>query len=157
MVPITRVFAEDLLGTDDQFSLLELPEARFISRRTYFNTTRANRTMTRGAAIAFYESSRRSGRGAVVAVGRIIDVTAVPVDSVPERLQRGAVVENPKIFTKSGRVLATTFDNLIVLKTPVTLARLRQIGCVSKANFVSATRISAKHLQAILEAGNSNG
>lgn len=157
IVPITRVFASDLLGTDDQFSLLELPEAQFISRRTYFNATRAMRAMIRGAAIAFYESSKKSGRGAIVAVGRIVDVTSVTVGSVPERLQRGAVVENPKMLTKSSKVLATTFDNLIVLRTPVTLARLREIGCTNKANFVSATPISPKHLQEILEAGGSDG
>jgi hypothetical protein len=153
VVPITRAFAADLLGTDLQYSFLEVPEAHFLSRRTYFNTTRATRSMIRGAAIAFYESSRGKGRGAVVAVGRIVDVTSIPVTNAPEALRRGAVVENLGILTKSKRVLATTFDNLVVLKKPVSLRKLRQIGCVTKANFVSATPISATHLTAIVDAG----
>jgi ribosomal protein S18 acetylase RimI-like enzyme/predicted nucleic acid-binding protein len=153
VVPITRAFAADLLGTDLQYSFLEVPEARFLSRRTYFNTTRATRSMIRGAAIAFYESARGKGRGAIVAIGRIVDVISIPVSNAPEALQRGAVVEDLATLTKSKRVLATTFDNLVVLRRPVSLACLRQIGCVTKANFVSATPISTAHLTAIVDAG----
>jgi hypothetical protein len=109
--------------------------------------------MIRGEAIAFYESARGKGRGAIVAVGRIIDVTSIPVSNAPEALRRGAVVDNLGTLTKSERVLATTFDNLVALRKPVSLRKLRQIGCVTKANFVSATPISARHLTAIVEAG----
>jgi predicted nucleic acid-binding protein/ribosomal protein S18 acetylase RimI-like enzyme len=153
IVPITRTFAADLLGTDLQYSFLEVPEAHFLSRRTYFNTTRATHSMIRGSAIAFYESSRGGGRGAIVAIGRIVDVTSIPVVNAPEALRRGAVVENLGTLTKSKRILATTFDNLVALGKPVTLKELRQIGCVTKANFVSATLISARHLTAIVDAG----
>jgi len=156
IVPIARTFAADLLGTDDQFSFLDLPEAQFLSRRTYFNTIRASRAMIRGSAIAFYESSKGGGRGAIVAIARILDVTSTPVDCVPEALQRGAVVETPGTLTKSERVLATTFDNLLVLRNPVHLKTLRKIGCATGANFVSATRISPSHLKAIVAAGWSN-
>jgi ribosomal protein S18 acetylase RimI-like enzyme/predicted nucleic acid-binding protein len=156
IVPITRAFAEHLLGTDLQYSFLEVPEARFLSRRTYLNTTRATRSMIRGAAIAFYESTRGKGRSSIVAIGRIIDVTSIPVDNAPEALQRGAVVENLETLTKSKRILATTFDNLVILRKPVTLRKLREIGCVTKANFVSATPISAKHLKAIVDAGHND-
>lgn len=153
VVPITRNFASMLLGTDPQHSLLDVPEAMFLSRRTYFNSTRAARAMIRGAAIAFYESSDRSGQMAIVAVGRIVDVTSVPVTNVPEALGRGAVVENVGSLTSSSRVLATTFNNLIALKRPVPLKKLREIGCVPKTNFVSATSITASHLKAILDFG----
>jgi hypothetical protein len=153
VVPITRAFAADLLGTDEQYSFLEVPEAHFLTRRTYFNTTRAARAMIRGATIAFYESRRGGGRGAIVAVARIVDVTSIPVESTPEALQRGAVVEDVGTLTKSSRVLATTFDNLIAFKRPVSFEMLREIGCVTGANFVSATPISVKHLTAIVDAG----
>ena len=158
VVPITRSFAADLLGTDLQYSFLEVPEAHFLSRRTYFNTTRATRSIIRGSAIVFYKSSRGrgGGRGAVVAAGRIVDVTSIPVKSAPESVRRGAVVDDLGTITKSERILATTFDNLVVLRKPVPLTKLRQIGCVTKANFVSATPISAKHLTAIVEAGHTD-
>jgi predicted nucleic acid-binding protein/GNAT superfamily N-acetyltransferase len=153
VVPITRTFAADLLGTDLQYSFLDVPEAQFLSRRTYLNTTRAAHAMIRGAAIAFYESVKSGGRGAVVAVGRIIDVTSIPTGNIPEILQRGAVVEDPSALTGSDRVLATTFDNLVPMRNPVTLKKLREIGCVTGANFVSATPISAAHLKAIVDVG----
>lgn len=153
IVPITRSFAADLLGTDRQYSLLDVPEAMFLSRRTYFNTTRAARAMIRGAAIAFYESGKHGGQQAIVALGRIVDVTSIPVSNVPEALQRGAVVDDLSKLTSAGRVLATTFDNLIALKNPVPLKKLREIGCVTGANFVSATPVSASHLKAIVDAG----
>jgi ribosomal protein S18 acetylase RimI-like enzyme/predicted nucleic acid-binding protein len=152
-VPITSEFANALLGTDSQYSFLEVPEAQFLSRRTYFNTIRASRAMIRGSVIAFYESARSKGRGAIVALGRIVEVTSVAVEDVPEFMQRGAVVDDPAKLTKSKRVLVTQFDNLMPLKLPVTLQRLRRIGCVSKSNFVSATPISSTHLEEIVLAG----
>jgi len=153
VVPITRAFAADLLGTDQQYSFLDVPEAQFLSRRTYFNTTRAARAMIRGSAIAFYESLSGRGRGAIIAIARIVDVTSIPMSGAPEILQRGAVVEDLKTLTKSDRVLATTFDNIVALRKPVSFEMLRQIGCVTGTNFVSATPISAKHLAAIVDAG----
>jgi len=68
-------------------------------------------------------------------------------------LQRGGVVDDPGTLTSSDRVLATTFDNLVALRNPVALKTLREIGCVTGANFVSATPISASHLKAIVDAG----
>jgi predicted nucleic acid-binding protein len=153
VVPITRAYAADLLGTDEQYSFLDVPEAHFLSRRTYFNTTRAARVMIRGSAILFYESQSSGGRGAIVAIGRIVDVTSVPVDNTPEALQRGGVVEDMEALTKSDRMLATTFDNLLILPKTVSFSALRRIGCVTGTNFVSATSITAKHLAEIIGMG----
>ncbi len=156
VVPIARSFAADLLGTDNQYSLLDVPEAQFLSRRTYFNTTRAVRAMIRGAAIAFYESGKRGGQGAIVALGRIVEVTSIPVATIPEALGRGAVVEDPSALISTDRILATSFDNLVALKKPVPLETLRKIGCVPKTNFVSATPISASHLRAIVDTSSAD-
>lgn len=157
VAPITPTFAADLLGTDAQYTLLDVPEAQFLSRRTYFNTIRAARAMIRGSVIAFYESSRGGkGRGAVVALGRIVDVTSIPANNAPELLQRGGVVVDIEALTKSDRILATTFDNLVILNKPVSFKKLQELGCVSGANFVSATPITAKQLASIVHAGFSS-
>lgn len=153
IVPIARQFADALLGTALQLSLLEVPEAQFLSRRTYFNTTRAANAMIRGSVIAFYESGKRKGRGGIVAVARIVDVTSVPKENVPEFLQRGAVVEDVGELTKGERILVTTFDNLLHLKEPVMLQTLRKIGCVTPSNLVSATPITSAQLEEIVRAG----
>jgi hypothetical protein len=157
VVPITPTFAADLLDTDAQYSFLDVPEAQFLSRRTYFNTTRAARVMIRGTIIAFYESSKSGkGRGAIVALGRIVDVTSIPANNAPELLQRGGVVDDIEALTKSDRILATTFDNLLILSKPVSFKKLRELGCVSGANFVSATPITAKQLGSIVHAGTTD-
>jgi GNAT superfamily N-acetyltransferase/predicted nucleic acid-binding protein len=153
VVPINAEFAGALLGTDPQYTFLDVPEAQFLSRRTYFNTIRASRVMIRGSAIAFYESSRSGGRGAIVALGRIVEVTSIPVENIPEFMQRAAVVDDPKKLTKSKRVLVTVFDNLLTLRRPVYLQFLRKIGCAPRSNFVSATAISSGHLEKIVLAG----
>lgn len=156
LVPITREFSDSLLGTSNQYSFLDLPEAQFLSRRTYFNTIRAARDMIRGSVIAFYESSKKGGRGAVVAVGRIVEVTSVPVEDVPEFAQRAAVVDDPKRLTRSNRVLVTQFDNLIALKSPVKFKTLKDFGCVGKSNLISATKITSGQLEKIVKAGFKN-
>jgi predicted nucleic acid-binding protein/GNAT superfamily N-acetyltransferase len=153
IAPITKDFAGALLGTDDQYSLLEVPEAQFLSRRTYFNTIRAAGVMIRDGAIAFYESRRSKGRGAVVAIARIVEVTSVAIEDIPEIMQRAAVVDEPTKLTKSARVLVTQFDNLLPLKNPVNIEKLREFGCVSKSNLVSASPISAAQLEKIVRAG----
>ncbi len=157
VVPITRAYAADLLGTDNQFSFLDIPEAQFLTRRTYFNTPRAARAMIRGAALAFYESSGRgAGRGAIIAIARIVDVTSTPTDAAAEQLQRQGVVDDLRGLTKQPRVLATTFDSLIPLRRPVPFGELRKIGCVDGANFVSAKPISWLHLAEIVKVGFPN-
>jgi hypothetical protein len=153
VVPIEREFADALLGTNEQLSWLDVSEAQFLSRRTYFNTIRAANVMIRGSVIAFYESVRSGGRGAIVALARIVDVTTMPIEGVPEFVQRGAVVEDVREITKGDRILVTTFDNLIPFPRPVTLSTLRRIECVSPSNFVTASRMSAQQLEKIVLAG----
>lgn len=154
VVPITTEFAGHLLGTDDQFSFLEVPEATFLSRRTYFNTTRAASAMIRGGVIVFYESLKRGGRGAVVALGRIVDATVVDSEDMPEEIRRQGVVDDVRRLTTANKILATTFDNIVALKNPVSLQKLREIGCANGANFVSATTITDTHLKSIVAAAN---
>ncbi len=79
----------------------------------------------------------------------------MPVGNIPEKLGRGAVVEDIGAITSAQRVLATTFDNLVPLQNPVKLKKLREIGCDTRTNFISATPVSAPHLRAIVDAGFS--
>ena len=153
IVPITANYADLLLGTGNQFTFLDVPEAQFLRRRTYFNTVRASTAMLPGGVMCFYESIKGKGRGAIVAIARIVDATSILSESVPEVLQRSAVVDDPSSLTKAGRVLATTFDNLMPLQNPVGLNKLREIGCVDGSNFVSATPISTDHLEKIVQLG----
>ena len=153
IVPIMRNFADDLLGTSDQFLLFGSPEAAFVTRRTYFNSPRAATLMRPGVPMLFYESIRSGGRGAIVAAARIVDATVMAKEQVPEELLRRAVVEDLEPLSASTDVLATSFDNLLRFPAPVPLKRLRVLGATGSANLRTATALTSAQLSAILEQG----
>lgn len=157
IIPIARAYADDLLGTTNQFNLFGRPEASFLTRRTYFNSPRRANLLRPGLPILFYESARSGGRGAIVAAARIVDATVVQKSQVPEEMLRRAVVEDVNPMSSSAEVLATTFDNLLRLPRPVPLVELRNLGAATAANFQTSTAVGAVHLTAILERGWSSG
>jgi hypothetical protein len=153
IVPIARNYADDLLGTSNQFPLFGSPEAAFLTRRTYFNSPRTAPLMRPGVPILFYESKRSGGRGAIVASARIVDATVMIKQQVPEEVLRRAVVEDLDPLSASTEVLATTFDNLLRFPTPVTLDTLRGIGADGSSNLQTTTPLTATGLSEILERG----
>lgn len=157
IVPIGRNYADDLLGTNNQFLLFGSPEAAFVTRRTYFNSPRSAALLRPGLPILFYESLRSGGRGAIIAAARIVDATVVRKEQVSEEMLRRAVVEDVNPLSASSDVLATSFDNLLRFPRPIKLDELRALGAASAANFQTSTAITAEHLSAILERGWPSG
>ena len=153
IVPISRTYADDLLGTGSQIPLFGEAEAALVTRRTYFNTPRSAYLMRAGTPVLFYESKRSGGRGAVAASARIVDATVFLKQQVPDSLYRRAVVEDVAPLSASPEVLATTFDNLLRLPTPVTLEELREMRAVGSANLQTATRLPSASLSRILDMG----
>jgi hypothetical protein len=153
IVPIARHYADDLLGTGDQFQLFGKPEAAFLTRRTYFNSPRAAPLMRPGTPILFYESRRSGGRGAIVAAARIVDATILLKQQVPDDLLRRAVVEDLEPLSTSADILATSFDNLLRFPKFVPLDTLRSLGATGPANLQTATMLSNAALAAVLELG----
>ena len=109
--------------------------------------------MRAGTPVLFYESKRSGGRGAVAASARIVDATVFLKQQVPDSLYRRAVVEDVAPLSASPEVLATTFDNLLRLPTPVTLEELREMRAVGSANLQTATRLPSASLSRILDMG----
>lgn len=157
IVPIARNYADELLGTNDQFPLFGSPKAAFVTRRTYFSSPRNSPRLRPGQPILFYESSRTGGRGAVVAVARIVDSTVVRKDQVSGELRRRAVIDDLVPLSSSNDILATSFDNLLHFPRPVALERLRKLIASNNARFQSATAVTAACLSAILEHGWPRG
>jgi len=153
IVPIARNYADDLLGTSEQLPLFGSPEAAFVSRRAYFNSPRTSALMRPGVPILFYESKRSGGRGAIVATARIVDVTVIAKQEVPNDLLRRAVVEDLDPLSASTDVLVTTFDNLLRFPTPVTFEVLRDLGAAGSSNLQKTTVLTSAHLSKILELG----
>jgi hypothetical protein len=153
IVPITRTYADDLLGTGDQFLLFGNPQASFVARRTYLNSSRTAALMRPGIPILFYESKRSGGRGAIVAAARIVDATIVDKLHVPDDLLLRAVVEDLDPLSVTNDLLATSFDNLLRLPVPVPLETLRNLGFDMSANLRTATALPFDQLAEILELG----
>ncbi|NVO12973.1 MAG: GNAT family N-acetyltransferase [Rhodoplanes sp.] len=153
IAPITKTYADDLLGTAEQFPLFGRPRAAFVGSRTYFNSPRTMALMRPGAPILFYESWRSGGRAAIVAAGRIVDAVVILKSQVPDDLRQRAVVEDLEPLTASSDVLATTFDNLIRFPTPVRLDTLRALGAEGTSNLQRTTALPNALLAAILDLG----
>jgi hypothetical protein len=153
IVPITRSYADDLLGTAQQLPLFGRPEAAFVMRRTYFSSSRTASIMRPATPMLFYESKRSGGRGAIVAAARIADAVIIKKDQVSGEDLRRAVVEDLDSLNGGSEVLVTSFDNILRFPSPVPLDALRQLDAQGRVNFQTATPIANGPLEAILELG----
>jgi len=151
--PIGRPYADDLLGTSQQHSLLDSRRASFLSRRSYVSSPRAARLMVPGSIMFFYESQRTGGRGAITAVARIVDALSVPKHSISTSQLEHVVVDDVSKFSRADDVLLTSFDNLLIFPRPCVLANLRELGAVGSQNLQSTTPISYEAAVAVLESG----
>jgi hypothetical protein len=109
--------------------------------------------MKPGAPILFYESKRSGGRGAIIAVGRISDVTIVRKSQVDPQLLRRGVVEDLEQISVSEDVIASSFDALLRFPTEVRLSQLQKLDAVGKSNLQKAQAIPYETLSAILKLG----
>jgi GNAT superfamily N-acetyltransferase len=155
LAPIRAAYADDLLGTSEQTSLLPRPQAAILHERTYFSSARNKRLLVRGSPIVFYESGKANGRKAAVAVARVTGTVVVPKSQIAATLLDGGVVaeEDIKELSSGVSIAATTVDNVLKFRTPVTLRELRTLGCVDRSNLITSRPITSVQLQQILTKG----
>lgn len=155
IVSIKSVFADELLETAQQFSLLTPPEAVLLKERVYYNTPRAASALTPGTPILFYETSHNKGRKSIVALGRATKSYMLTGGQLNLDIKRRGVLNSDtmKYIGNSEAKLVTAFDNIMVFRKPVTLVRLREMGCADGANFITAKRIEPHHLATIINEG----
>lgn len=153
IVPIARQYADELLGTSDQQTLgfVINKKAAFLSIRGYVNSPRAAKSMRPGMPIVFYESKRsQNGRGAAIAVGRIVNSVIVSKAQIATSSNNRIVIDDAAQFSATKDVLLTTFDNIMPFPQLVPLARLRELNAVGKANLISAQVLTCDQLTAVL-------
>ncbi len=155
IVPIRAAYADDLLGTAAQGSLLPKPQAAVLHERTYFSSARNERLFVKGAPLVFYESGKATGRSSAIAIARVTSTVIVPKSQIAASLLDGGVVDEEEIggLSSGERIAATTVDNILKLRRPVPFARLRALGCADGANLVTSRRISSHQLQMIISEG----
>lgn len=159
IVPITRAYADELLGTASQRNLAFITnrDAAFLSVRGYVNAPRTAKQMRVGAPIIFYESKRKGGRGAAVAVARIINSIVVSKSQLDPKSDKRLVIDSVDNLSATDDVLLTTFDNLMAFPNPVTFNKLKKLDAVGRTNLVSAVSLSSEQIDSILTCGWSSG
>jgi GNAT superfamily N-acetyltransferase/predicted nucleic acid-binding protein len=159
IVPIRRIFADQLLGASRQLSLLPKREASLFSERIYFSASRNASLFRAGTPLLFYESGRTGGSASVTACARVVQTTVLKKIDISAHLLRHGVLESEdlKHLTANDSICVTTFDNIMHLEHPVPLDRLRELGCVDASNLVCPRQIGDQQLVSLLREGFSTG
>jgi GNAT superfamily N-acetyltransferase/predicted nucleic acid-binding protein len=159
IVPIRRIFADQLLGASRQMSLLPKREALLFSERIYFSASRNANLFKAGTPLLFYESGRDGGSAAAIACARVVKTTVLKKIDISSHLLRHGVLESDDLeqLTANDSICVTTFDNIMHLEHPVPLDRLRELGCVDASNLVCSRQISDQQLVSVLREGFSTG
>ena len=155
IAPINRTYSDELLGTSMQskFDFIGNKDAAFFATRAYISTPRAAKLMKPDGVIFFYESLKNGGRGAVVAVARVVDSLVVKKDQVAGDARRRIVVEDVEAFSATRDVLLTRFDNLLALPSIVSFARLKRLEATGGTNLVTSVSITSSQAATILSDG----
>ena len=155
LTPIRAVYADDLLDTGEQPSLLPRPQAGILHERTYFSHARNERLLSRGTPIIFYESGKAKGRRAAIAAARITSTVVVLKSQITATLLGGGVVaeEDLENLSSGELIAATTIDNVLKLRSPVSLRDLRTFGCIDRSNLITSKSITSEQLEKILNLG----
>lgn len=155
LAPIRAIYADDLLDTGEQASLLPRPQASILHERTYFSHSRNERLLSRGTPIVFYESGKANGRSAAIAVARITNTVVIPKSQIAATLLDGGVLaeDDIKNLSSGDLIAATTVDNVLKLRKPVPLRDLREFGCVDGSNLITSKPITLDQLEQILSKG----
>jgi hypothetical protein len=91
--------------------------------------------------------------------GRITGSNLLSGNQLENNTKRRGVLDEETLDSigNSEAKLVTSFDNIMPFKYPVSLRRLREIGCTDGANFVTAKGVEASHLATIIKEGLGNG
>jgi hypothetical protein len=159
VVPIQRAYADQLLSTANQASLFPRLEAAVRHERLYLSSPRTLSVLSAGTIILFYESiGNEGGRGAIVAAAQIVR-TAIRESTILDLGETRRGVLSPEeigSLSASTRTALTFFNQLLRFEKPVGLSRLRALGCVDGANFVTARRIDEGAAVSIIEEGKAS-
>jgi len=157
IVPIRRVWAEDLVGAA-QLGFLPKPEAAFRSRRVYFASVANQYNLVRGRPVILYESAKQGGSGAAIAVARVSKAEVRSKAHAPEALLRAAVVRGAQLdkLVKGPTVLAVWLDNIMRFENPVSFKRMETFGMDDRTKLVKSHTLKFETAVQILDAGKPN-
>lgn len=156
--PILRRFAEPLLGHSRQTSLLPAHSASLYAARHYLGDPRSLKHLEPGTLMLFYESSKGSGRQAIVAVARIVESYLRRRDALLLSDLQSSVLR-PETLDQIGTAdikAVSVIDNIFPLDKPVSLAQLQQLGCGDSNQLITTHPVTNDQLAHILLEGFSD-
>lgn len=159
ITPVQRGYAEGLLGHSAQLTLLPESKAATHLERHYLSDPKTLKHFKQGAIIFFYESGKRGGSGSIVAIGRVRRSYLKPNAAIGSADLDPSVLD-AKTLSQIGSSeikTVTTFDNVMILKSPVPMKTLKALGCGRPTDLISTQTISDAQMAAILEAGFGSG
>jgi hypothetical protein len=156
IVPIWPQYAEALFRGSTQPSFLNEEQAALLRQRRYLSADRTYALIPDQGLLFFYESNHKgAGRSAAIAVARILRrYLARESDAESLSKERGVLsASEVQGIAKGDEACVTEFDNLMIFANPVSLTRLKEIGCADDANMVTARRLDSEATLALIEAG----
>lgn len=151
LTPIRRNFAEELLGSSPQGSLLPRSTASSFYDRHYLSDPKTLRHFKRGTLILFYESTKNGGRAAVVAIARVRESYLRPADANVRDLEHSVLTqENLDRIGKSTMKTVTVFDNIFLLPRVVSLKSLKKLGCGEPNQLITTRPLTGEQFEEIL-------
>lgn len=159
ITPVQRDFSEHLLGHSPQKTLLPQSKVALYREKHYLSAPRTLKHFKRGGLILFYESLKRRGLGAIVAVARIQQAYLKAQDALNPADLNPSVLDASSLeaIGRSKMKTVTVFDNIMHFPYPIPLDTLKQIGCGSPTNLLTTHPITDEQLQTILTKGTARG
>lgn len=159
LTPIQKKFADELLGSSPQGSLLPRGTASLYHDRHYLSGPRTLRHFKRGTIILFYESTKNGGRAAVVAIGRVREAYLRQAELLDSDGLEHSVLTTSTLdrIGKSKMKTVTIFDNIFMLPRVVPLTTLKRIGCGEATHLITTHALSDSQFQEILAEAFSRG
>ncbi len=152
ITPIQRSYAEPLLGHSPQGSLLPDLSASLFADKHFVCTSRALKHFKQGTIILFYESSKRNGRSALVAMARVRSAHLREMEMLSSDDLERSVLTQKNVSDIGVDALKTivVFDSVLALKQQIPLKVLEQLGCGRPTDLLTTRPISDDQLQEIL-------
>lgn len=143
IVSIRERYADELLPeVSYQRLLVSHHDAAFRLERAYFLKAGMHAFFPRGQLVVFYISHPRSQ---AVALARVTYSETLTKTQAMLRLIRQGVLSENEIDRRANdrnEITVFTFDNLVRFPQSIDFSRLKEMGCISDANLVTAEKIS---------------